>query len=73
MRILVVDDSATVRRQVGQILAAAGHECDFAGNGIEAIELLLDHLRQATAAPARPRQGAETAPEKQFTPAKLAP
>lgn len=41
MRILVADDSSTVRKQVGKILTDAGHDCHYAEDGLEAIKLVL--------------------------------
>lgn len=41
MRILVVDDSETIRNAVGDALAKAGYSPDFAVNGIEALRLAL--------------------------------
>ncbi len=40
-RILVVDDAATVRLYHGEILRRSGFVVDEAGNGLEAIELVL--------------------------------
>ena len=45
MRILIVDDSTTVRGYHGKILTAAGHQVEFAFNGIEGLEkALVDHF-----------------------------
>jgi two-component system chemotaxis response regulator CheY len=40
MRILVVDDSAIMRKVIEQILDVLGHEAVQAGHGIEALERL---------------------------------
>lgn len=39
--ILIVDDSRVIREQVGKALEGAGHVCDYAENGIEAIKFSL--------------------------------
>jgi DNA-binding response OmpR family regulator len=39
-RILVVDDSSTIRKVVGAILSAHGYQAILAGDGVEAMELL---------------------------------
>ena len=39
-RILVVDDSATVRQQVGMTLTQAGYEVTEAGDGVEGLAAL---------------------------------
>ena len=40
MKLLVVDDSATMRKIVGLTLSAAGHTFTEAENGLKAIEVL---------------------------------
>jgi CheY-like chemotaxis protein len=40
-RILVVDDSAVVRRMLGAILKAGGHEVSFASDGEEGLAAVL--------------------------------
>lgn len=37
-KVLIVDDSATVRMYHKDILSRAGYECDEAANGMEALE-----------------------------------
>lgn len=39
-RILVVDDSATMRKKLGKAVTALGHEPSFAENGEDALELV---------------------------------
>lgn len=41
--ILIVDDSETVRTQLGNDLAGVGHSIWEAGNGLEALKLLADN------------------------------
>ncbi len=43
MHVLVVDDSATIRRRAREILEQAGHTCDEAENGLEAIKMALSN------------------------------
>ena len=43
LRILVVDDSLSIRRVVGQMLTRWGHLVDTAGDGYEALELLQEN------------------------------
>ena len=43
MKVLVVDDSAIMRKVIEQILEMLGHESVPAGNGIEAFERLKEH------------------------------
>ncbi|MEE9614222.1 MAG: response regulator [Thermodesulfobacteriota bacterium] len=37
-RVLVMDDEATIRELIGEVLGAAGYETEFAGDGAEAVE-----------------------------------
>lgn len=37
-RVLIVDDSALVRKQLSEVIGGAGYEVDFAKNGAEAVE-----------------------------------
>lgn len=41
-KILIVDDSALVRKQLGELLSGAGYECEFARNGAEGVEKVLE-------------------------------
>jgi len=41
--VLVVDDSALVRRQLGNLLDKAGYDVGFAKNGLDAIEFLKEY------------------------------
>ena len=43
MKVLVVDDSAIMRKVIEQILEMLGHEAVPAANGIEAFERLKEH------------------------------
>ncbi len=43
MHVLVVDDSATIRRRAREILEQAGHTCEEAENGLEAIKMALSN------------------------------
>ena len=43
MKVLVVDDSAIMRKVIEQILEMLGHEAVPAANGVEAFERLKDH------------------------------
>lgn len=43
MKVLVVDDSAIMRKVIEQILEMLGHAAVQAGNGIEALERLKEH------------------------------
>ncbi len=43
MHVLVVDDSATIRKRAREILEQAGHTCDEAENGLEAIKMALSN------------------------------
>ena len=38
--ILVVDDSALIRKQMGKILDKAGYDIGFAKNGAEAVDFV---------------------------------
>jgi CheY-like chemotaxis protein len=40
-RVLIVDDSRLERFILGKIIEHAGHECDFASGGREALEIYL--------------------------------
>lgn len=40
-RVLVVDDTASARQAIGQVLRDAGHEVELAGDGQAALELLI--------------------------------
>lgn len=42
-KILSVDDSATMRRMVGRVVATLGFDLLEAANGVEALELLRKH------------------------------
>lgn len=43
-RVLIVDDSMFVRKQLGQILTSEGYDIvDMAGNGVEALEKYKEH------------------------------
>ncbi len=42
MRILVVDDEASIRDSLNDILEAEGFQVDLAGDGIQALQLLVD-------------------------------
>ena len=39
-KILIVDDSALIRKQLGDILDKAGFDIGFAKNGLEAVEFV---------------------------------
>lgn len=41
-KVLVVDDSALIRRQLGELLDKAGYDVGFAKNGEEAVEFALE-------------------------------
>ena len=41
-KILIVDDSALIRRELGKLLTGAGFEIDFAKNGQEAIDKTME-------------------------------
>ncbi len=43
MKVLVVDDSAIMRKVIEQILEMLGHEAVPAANGVEAFERLKEH------------------------------
>ncbi|MBI5813617.1 MAG: response regulator [Meiothermus silvanus] len=43
LKILMVDDSLSIRRVVGQMLTRWGHQVHTAGDGYEALELLQDN------------------------------
>jgi two-component system chemotaxis response regulator CheY len=43
MKVLVVDDSAIMRKVIEQILEMLGHEAGPAANGVEAFERLKEH------------------------------
>ncbi|GAB4256506.1 response regulator [Deferrisoma sp.] len=47
MHILVVDDSSVVRKKAAEILEGAGHTCDLAENGLEALKLALTNRYDA--------------------------
>ena len=38
-KVLIVDDSALIRKQLGELLDGAGYDIGFAKNGKEAVEL----------------------------------
>lgn len=40
MKVLIVDDEATIRQSVGSFLTACGHEIGSAANGVEALQSL---------------------------------
>ena len=44
-RILIIDDSKTLRQEIREVLEKAGVEADFfeAGNGLEGFKILIDH------------------------------
>jgi two-component system, chemotaxis family, chemotaxis protein CheY len=42
-KVLVIDDSRTVRQQVGIVLTAAGYSVLEAGDGIEGVERIAEH------------------------------
>ena len=46
LKVLVTDDSRTVRTLVRRILVDAGYEVLVASNGLEAVELAKEHLPQ---------------------------
>lgn len=39
-RVLVIDDSATIRNQVGTLLREAGYQVEEAADGVEALEVI---------------------------------
>lgn len=41
LRILVVDDSSMTRKMIASVLAREGYEVDSVGNGLEALERVL--------------------------------
>ena len=42
-QVLVVDDSALIRRELGKLLTGAGFEVEFAKNGSEAVEKVMEY------------------------------
>ena len=43
MRVLVIEDNAAIAANIGDYLEAAGHACDFAGDGRVGLNLVLAH------------------------------
>ena len=41
-KVLIVDDSALIRKQLGELLDNAGFDVGFAKNGLEAVEFVKE-------------------------------